>query len=183
MSRPMTASTWAKAWNLLFSYAVKFGVVGLLVFLIDFAIFNGLLIFGKTNDLTSFPFTSLGASVISTSIAIMLNWIGNRYWTFGKQRRRNAIKEFLEYLIVALGGLGIVLLVVWFSHDILKFDSILADNVAKNVVGQSLATLFRFTLYRFWVYGHHRGEQIAGAEDKIEQAEMSLYVEPSRVSE
>lgn len=170
----------ASAWNLVLSYAFKFGVVGLVVFFLDFAIFNALIIFGSTHGLSSFPFSSVGASFISTSIAIILNWLGNRFWTFRSRRRRNVLKEFFEYLLVAFGGLTIVLVTVWISHDVLGYKSLLADNIAKNLVGQLVATVFRFSLYRFWVYGKHRGEVIPEAQDKLEQGEMSLYVEPAQ---
>jgi putative flippase GtrA len=47
---------------------------------------------------------------------------------------------------------------LWVSHYALGFTSVLADNIASNVIGLGLGTLFRFTLYRMWVFAPHRGE-------------------------
>jgi hypothetical protein len=44
------------------------------------------------------------------------------------------------------------------SHYLLGFESRLADNISSNVIGLGLGTLFRFTLYKLWVFAPHRGE-------------------------
>ena len=157
-------------------YAVKFGAVGLIGLVIDAAIFNFLRLggLGEGHALQS----ALGAKVVSTSVAIVFNWTGNRYWTFREHRRLNVTREFMEYLVVSLGGLAIGLLCLWVSHHVLGFTSLLADNIAANVVGLGLGTIFRFVLYRYWVYGHHRLDTIAAAPSPTEQAEWSLFVEP-----
>ena len=66
------------------------------------------------------------------------------------------MREFVEYVAVSIGGMLIALACLWISHHWLGFTSILADNIATNVVGLALGTAFRFLLYRYWVYGHHR---------------------------
>jgi putative flippase GtrA len=38
------------------------------------------------------------------------------------------------------------------SHYLLGFTSVLADNIATNVVGLILGMAFRFTLYKTWVF-------------------------------
>jgi putative flippase GtrA len=137
-------------------YALKFGVVGLIGYVIDFAIFNALRTFG-----TGFWSDPIGATIVSVSVAIVVTWIGNRYWTFREFRRKNVVVEFLEFLVVALIGMGISVLCVWISHYVLGFTSLVADNIAKNVVGLAIATTFRFLLYRFWVFGPQRDDGLA----------------------
>jgi hypothetical protein len=44
------------------------------------------------------------------------------------------------------------------SHYLLGFTDPVADNIATNVIGLGLGTLFRFTLYRTWVFAPHRGD-------------------------
>ncbi|WP_377271031.1 hypothetical protein [Peterkaempfera sp. SMS 1(5)a] len=41
---------------------------------------------------------------------------------------------------------------LWISHYTLGFDSALADNIAKNVIGLGLGTMFRFISFRTWVF-------------------------------
>jgi hypothetical protein len=47
---------------------------------------------------------------------------------------------------------------VWFTYDVLGFQSVLASNISANVIGLALGTLVRFVLYRFWVWGYRPGE-------------------------
>lgn len=176
----MTASGKLRAafrylWERIVRYALKFGVVGLIGYAIDTGIFNLLRLGAFGSD--HFFQGALGAKLVSTSIAIVFNWIGNRYWTFREHRRRNWVREFAEYVIVSLGGMGISLLCLGVSHYLLGMTSLLADNISANVIGLGLGTLFRFVLYRYWVYGHHRSDGIHAASE-IETAELALFIEP-----
>jgi putative flippase GtrA len=48
--------------------------------------------------------------------------------------------------------MAIGLACLWFSHYVLGFTSLLADNISSNVIGLALGTVFRFWLYRSWVF-------------------------------
>lgn len=135
---------------------VKFGAVGAVGFVVNFAVFNGLMltVFAKLHHGTIF------ATIIATVVAIATNWVGNRYWAFAAQRQSNTAREGIEFLIVSLAGMGIPLLCVWVSHYLLGFTSLLADNIANNVIGLALGTLFRFAFYRWWVFSPERAERI-----------------------
>jgi putative flippase GtrA len=137
---------------------LKFGVIGLGGFIVDASLFN-LLRFGVLG--THIFQQPLAAKILSATIATVLTWLGNRYWSFREHRRENAGREFIEFAVVAVGGIVIGVLCLWVSHYLLGFTSILADNISSNVIGLFLATSFRFILYRFWVYGHHRTDTIA----------------------
>ena len=134
----------------------RFGVVGAMGFVINFVVFNVLraTVFNP-DTLHEGP---LFANVIATLIAIIFNWMGNRHWTFRAHRGRQLLHEGVEFGIVSLGGMLIGLACLWVSHYALGFTSVLADNIASNVIGLGLGTLFRFTLYRMWVFAPHRGE-------------------------
>jgi len=166
----------SRAWHGIVLYALKFGVVGLIGFAIDTGLFNllRLEVFGE-----GWWSTALGAKVLSTSVAIVFNWIGNRYWTFREHRRKNFVLEMLEYIVVAVGGLLISLLCLWVSHHLLGYDNIIADNISANVIGLVLGTIFRFLLYRYWVYGMHRGDGLS-ARARVEEGQRSLFEEPGR---
>lgn len=165
----------SRAWNGFLAYLVKFGVVGLIGLVIDVVLFNALRIgvFGEGTWAQS----AIGAKTISTSVAIVFNWLGNRYWTFRRHRRRHALREFAEYAVVSVGGMAIALLCLWISHYALGYTSLLADNIATNVVGLALGTAFRFLLYRYWVFGHHRADGLSNLA-RVEEAQRALFEEP-----
>jgi putative flippase GtrA len=93
---------------------------------------------------------------VSVAVAVVVTWCGNRYWTFRMNRRRDILREFTEFAAVAAMGLAISLVCLFISHYVLGFQSILADNIATNVIGLTLSTVFRFFAYRHWVFSISR---------------------------
>ena len=140
----------------LIRYAVKFGVVGAIGYVIDVGIFNALRLglFGDGHFFQG-PF---GAKIVSVTVAVLVTWFGNRYWTFREHRRENFLLELLEFGAIAVLGIGISLLCLYVSHTLLGFTSLLADNISTNVIGVAVGTVFRFLMYRFWVYGPRRSD-------------------------
>lgn len=135
---------------------LRFGVVGGVGFVVDLGLFNLLrLTVLAPESLHEGPVL---AKVISTSVAIACNWIGNRLWTFREHRGRQLWREGIEFALVSLGGMLIGLGCLFVSHYLLGFTSVLADNISSNVIGLGLGTLFRFALYRFWVFAPHRSD-------------------------
>jgi len=141
----------------LIAQLARFGVVGAVGFVVDFGVFNLLrATVLSPQDVHSGPFW---AKVVSTAVAIFVNWVGNRYWTFRDQRRSVATREGIEFVVVSLGGMVISLGCLAVSHYALGFTSALADNVSGNGIGLVLGTAFRFWLYKTWVYHPDRVEQ------------------------
>jgi putative flippase GtrA len=167
-------------WDKLVRYALKFGVVGLIGYVVDVGLFNLLRLgaFGEGH----FWQGPIGAKIVSVSVAVVITWFGNRFWTFREHRRKNYLLELLEFSAVAIGGLLIGLLCLWVSHYVLGFDNIVADNIAGNVVGLVLGTTFRFLLYRFWVYGHHRKDGLSAREHKAEAAALAIFEDDAEAS-
>jgi putative flippase GtrA len=156
----------------------RFGVVGAVGFVVDTGIFNLLraTVFNP-EEVHSGPFW---AKVVSTTVAIFVNWMGNRYWTFRDQRRAVATREGIEFVVVSLGGMVISLGCLGISHYVLGLTSALADNVSGNVIGLVLGTVFRFWLYKVWVYHPERGGK-RGAEARVEVPTASTVAETGPV--
>jgi putative flippase GtrA len=126
----------------------KFGMVGITAFAVDLTVFNVLLFAGVQKLL---------AATISMVIAATVAFIGNRFWTWRDRERTNLRREYSLYFLFNLVGLVIGLSCLAFSSYVLGavwpfFQTKLADNLAKNIVGMALGTAFRFWSYRQIVF-------------------------------
>jgi putative flippase GtrA len=135
----------------------KFGAVGLVGFVVDVTVFN--LLRATVFEPHVVHAGPMYAKAASTVLAILTNWLGNRYWTFSDSRRSRTGREALEFFGVSIAGMGIGLLCLWVSHYGLRQTSVLADNISSNVVGLALGAVFRFVLYRYWVFAPHRAHR------------------------
>lgn len=137
----------------------KFALVGGVGFVVDTVSFTLLRLS------PAFAGSPIKAGIISTTLAIAANWIGNRYWTFGPHRSTRGVAEAVEFLAVSLLGMLVALGCLAVSHYLLGLQSVLADNISKNVVGLILGSIIRFALYRYWVYHPGRRNRVAAKGD------------------
>jgi putative flippase GtrA len=126
----------------------RFGSVGLLAFVVDLGVFN-LMLHGPIDVLAHKPIT---VKVISAVLATLVAWLGNRYWTFASRRTANQARELVEFVAVNAGGLAIAAGCLAFSRYLLGLDSQLADNISGQGVGLVLGTVFRYVMYRRFVF-------------------------------
>ncbi len=150
---------------------LKFGAVGGLGVVVNAVVFNGLMLTVFAGGTVHHG--PIYATVIATLVAIVTNWLGNRYWAFSKQRQTNTVREGIEFFLVSLAGMGIPLFCLWVSHYVLGFSSLFADNVANYVIGLSLGMIFRFTLYRWWVFAPDRAHRSPAAQTPARQNALS----------
>jgi len=152
----------------------KFGAVGLVGFAVDVTVFNLL----RTSILDSDVVHAgpMYAKIISTLLAILVNWVGNRLWTFSANRQDRTVREGLEFFAVSIAGMGIGLGCLWISHYVLGYTSVLADNISGNVIGLALGAVFRFSLYRWWVFAPHRNGAPGSAREGTASAPASKAV-------
>jgi len=157
---------------------IKFGAVGAVGFVVNLVVFNVMLLI----VLRGVPHATIYSTVIATVIAILTNWIGNRYWAFSGQRQNNAAREGVEFFAVSLAtGTGIPLVCVWVSHYLLGIQNPVADNISANIVGLAVGMLFRFALYRWWVFAPGRGGQARAARpEKAPITGSTLAAAPDR---
>ena len=123
----------------------KFGTVGALAFVIDVGLFNIL----RAGVLADSPLT---AKTISVVVATGFAYLANRNWTYRDRARTGYGRETALFFATN----AVALLISWaclaFTHYLLGLDSQLADNISGNVIAVGLGTLFRFWVYRTWVF-------------------------------
>ena len=138
----------------------RFGSVGAIAYVIQLAITN--LIWGTTD------LPLIVGQVAGTSCAIAVAFIGNRFWTFADRARTGYGRE--TFLFLVMNGVGMLIQVgcLGFAVYVLGLQGPLASNVAGNVVGVGLGTLFRFFAYRTWVF-----PALPETEDRFDAPEVS----------
>lgn len=137
--------------------SLKFLTVGGVGFVVDLVVFNALLFAGGDGPLNHKPLT---AKTISVVAATLVTYTGNRVWTFRHRARTGFAREYGLFFLLNGVGLAIALCCLGISRYVLELSGPVADNVAANVIGLGLGTLFRFWSYRRWVFlDPHTGRQ------------------------
>jgi putative flippase GtrA len=132
---------------------IKFAIVGATTFVIDSSIFYSL----KLTILEPKPVT---AKVIAGIVAVIASYILNREWSFRDRGGRERHHEAL--LFFALSGVGVLLSMapLWFSSYVLQLRvpavsltmENIADFISAYIVGNLLQMVFRFWVFRRWVF-------------------------------
>lgn len=104
---------------------MKFGIVGFNGFVLDFCITY---LFKEKLKVDKFLANSLGFS-----IAVINNYLLNRYWTFGSDSP-NYINEFSLFLVISLLGLGINNVILYFFSEKRKLGFYISKLIAIGVV-------------------------------------------------
>lgn len=131
-------------WQKFIHEALKFGIVGGINTVINYAVFNAL-------ALTVFVNGQLKATVIATIVATITSYLMNRHWTYRDRPKSALRREYVLFFLFNGAGLLIELGAVAAAKYGLGVHGLLALNVAKTV-GVLLATLFRFWSYRTFVF-------------------------------
>ncbi|MGD0698535.1 MAG: GtrA family protein [Trebonia sp.] len=122
---------------------LKFGVVGGIGAVIDLG--GAAVLHGK------YHVGPLESKAISTIIAMIVTYLGSRFWTF-KHRENQALgREAGLFIVLNVVGLVIAEVVIALVTYGLGLHSQLEYNAA-SVIGTGLATIFRYFAYRQWVF-------------------------------
>ena len=127
---------------------LTFLVVGGAGYVVDVVAFNALL--------SMKPFSGWDPSisrVLAMCVAMVVTYAGNRFWTWKGASRHNHRREVLLFALFNVVGLGISVVTLLISHDLMGLTSRLADNISANGVRLVLGTAFRFWSYRAFVFG------------------------------
>ncbi|MBN1486705.1 MAG: GtrA family protein [Anaerolineae bacterium] len=141
---------------------LKFAVVGTIGAIVDFGTFNLL------QSLTSLSVTL--SNTISFTVAVISNFIWNRFWTYPDSRSKPISKQVVQFFVVNIAGWAIntsILLLLKDPSTILLTSlgqitaleilsnpatlSTLGKNAAK-VVGTGVVMFWNFFVNRYWTY-------------------------------
>ncbi len=149
------------SWRILVKEIAAFGLVGAVGFLIDLSLFN-----------LFFSDGQIVAKTISTTVATVVTYVGNRYLSFSHRARSKLGREagffFLINLITLIGSLVVIGI---FSYPLHFKHHLLVMNVV-NLFTIGMGTVFRFWAYKRFVF-LHPDRVAAGLPDRT-PAEQAL---------
>jgi putative flippase GtrA len=131
--------------------AAKFGIVGGLSLAVTIVGANALHSGAGLGELVSVT--------IATIVATVLSFVGNKHWAF-RHRKGNALhRESILFFVFNGVGLLVQLAFVAAAQFGLGLKGTFSYNVA-NILGVTVATLFRLYTYRRWVFLMAGGEPV-----------------------
>lgn len=160
---------------------LKFAVVGVIGAIVDFGTLNLLLntitnaVVGDTilhnaanafanPDFTVAQLTKIGALItqsISFVLAIMSNFMWNRYWTYPDSRSKRFRKQFVQFFVVNVSGLLPRSIIVFLSTPIFArlitsfFPTLDAHRFSVNLavmLAVGIVLFWNFFANRYWTY-------------------------------
>ncbi|MFS0793220.1 GtrA family protein [Microbacterium sp. 1P10AE] len=134
----------------------SFLVVGGAAFVVDAVVFN-LLTFWVTGRGPLFD-QPLLAKTIAIVLASVATYVGNRYWTFARRRLRLRFSRYVMFAVLNLVAIGIQLGCLAFSRHVLGLEGPIPDNISGTLIGQALATIFRYLTYDRLVFREDEGD-------------------------
>lgn len=96
----------------------KFGIVGIIATLIDFALFTILV----KNPV--YAVNPVYATAISFTISLVINYILSIKYVFIDKKQMSKTFEFVGFAITAIIGLGINVAIMWIATEILQLNGI-----------------------------------------------------------
>ena len=121
----------------------KFGAVGALGAVVDLGGTGVLHGVGGIGPLTS--------KAIAVTIATVVTYAGNRFWTFRHRDNQSLPREATLFVALNLVGLLIAEIVIAITTYGLGYRDQFSYNAA-SVIGTGLGTIFRYFAYKKWVF-------------------------------
>lgn len=149
----------------LFAQIMKFGVVGVICFGVDYVI--GLSVMKIIVRLCGDPFfrlASMAGSALGFTVSVIINYILSFKFVFERKEDLDRRKEFVVFIILSVIGLGLNQLVIWvcvgpvygnvaFLQDILNYD--LAYTGAK-VIATAIVMVYNFVTRKMFLEKNHK---------------------------
>jgi putative flippase GtrA len=151
---------------------LKFAFVGVTGTIVDFGLMNLLRLV--------FDIPLIWAQAISFTIAVINNFLWNRFWTYPDSRSKAAHRQLIQFFLINLVGIAIrTPMITWLDKVLLRLidQSSLSLPIENFVISQNLALacsvgvimLWNFFANRYWTYS----DVPMGAEVKVQKDNLS----------
>jgi putative flippase GtrA len=142
-------------WRLLVKEISAFGIVGVVCFFLDVALFQFLYAHVGTGAVTS--------KLLSTLVSMTVAYVGHRYWSFSHRARTGVCREYVLFALINGATLLLGLAIVAFVRYPLHQEQALVLQAA-NIASIVLGTVIRYLSYRRWVFPAHETPRLPVAD-------------------
>ena len=112
--------------NKLFQQIFKFGIVGGIAFIIDYAI----MVISKE----LLGFNILISAALGFIISVIFNYIASIRWVFDVNKEKDEKKNFVLFIIFSIIGLILTEIIMYFGTDVIKINYLIVKIVATAIV-------------------------------------------------
>lgn len=126
---------------------LSFLAVGGAGYVVDVGAFNTL-----RNTMPTAALDPSISKVLAVIVAMIVTYVGNSMFTWRGETVNTRRREIVLFVLFNAIGLGLSVVTLVLSHDVLGLTSTLADNISANVVGLALGTAFRYWSYKRFVF-------------------------------
>ena len=104
----------------------RFGIVGVIAFIIDYAT----LILCKE----VFGLNVLLSAAIAFTVSVVINYILSVAWVFDVDKEKDKRKNFIIFIIFSIIGLGLTELIMWIGTDLMHINYLIVKIIATIIV-------------------------------------------------
>lgn len=125
--------------NKLLAQIAKFGLVGVICFIIDYVIYRIFnVVFIATGMADSFPQYYLISAFLGFTVSVVCNYVLSFKFVFERKEDLSRKKEFIIFLILSIIGMGINEICLWLGYDVIYKNwnwlmQIMSDSFAKDI--------------------------------------------------
>jgi putative flippase GtrA len=125
----------------------KFAAVGAFGALIDFGFFNLFI--------SVFGIKAIVSSALSFIMAVVSNFLLNRYWTYPDSRSKSLARQAVQFLLISLVGMGIrLILFALLENPLINFaaTSLPGIGLEPQFIGHNVTLAFAILVVMMWNY-------------------------------
>ena len=144
----------------------KFGVVGLVGFVVQLGVQNALRYGAGAGPTIALTIAYIAATTVT--------FVGKRHWAFKHRKGKGLKDETILFVLLNVVGYGIQVGIVDIAYYGLGYKDGLSYNIA-TIIGIGLATMFRLFAYHKFVFSNQGNGDGDGGEEAGELASASAH--------
>lgn len=135
---------------------LKFGVVGVIAFVVDFTV--TMLLYNVIRRLTGFEYSEMVGSFFGFIISVIVNYVLSMHFVFERREDLDKQQEFVIFIILSAIGLALNLIIMWLlNHPLYDNISILrkiSANLyvaASKIIATAIVTVYNFVTRKIFL--------------------------------